>query len=288
MLRKLLAFAALSSLLACSSSSGTGSATVSGTVGGFALAVAPGTYSLSGCGSGSGRYATASFINTDETCEGLATRSTGLDPDRAADRPRRARARANVRLRMAAAAAVCLAAAACGSGSAWEATISAPINGIQLSPVEVEGFNAAVPACAGASAYNVVGVAMSDRAGMCAATESSANLAGSTQLIFQIQSQSGAITTGNYTANDPAFQSGPLVVTAQFEKFDSHCEGTPYYAHDGTISLSAVNGARLEGAFDLTFNDPNQSHVVGNFTTASCALTGAQLCADASTDTTCQ
>jgi hypothetical protein len=196
----------------------------------------------------------------------------------------------------AAALSLCLCATACGGDATGSSSITGTVSGLAFSTIgDSEGLQMSATCTRGTSTGSVsmIGVAITDTGGQCAALQAGA-VTKNTQMLSLIVATgvagttAPALGTGTYSIGTSQTTSSYTITSATVEKRDAACGATvSQEATSGTITISALSGSSISGSVNLTFPSGTLS---GSFNAAVCSVSQSvaqSFCSDTSTST-CQ
>ncbi len=105
-------------------------------------------------------------------------------------------------------------------------------------------------------------IVLSDRGPLCVAGD----YATTTSLLLDITSTTKPFPTGTYTITP----TSGLTVGATFHTTDAQCKvgGTSHFGRSGTIVVSSITSATVQGTYDITFD--NGARLTGSFDAPKC------------------
>ena len=159
--------------------------------------------------------------------------------------------------------------AACGGststlgGGSGSVSVSGTIDGMPLAVTDEVALVGSASANGMTEAY--AGVVITNIAGTCSVVQNHGDPRSAQALQIVAGAAGGSVPVGTYTIG----ATTTTTASASFSAQDANCMATAgEQATGGTVELTEVGGASLQGNFDLTF--ANGDHLTGSFTAPVC------------------
>jgi hypothetical protein len=148
-------------------------------------------------------------------------------------------------------------------GGGGSAAVNGKAGGTAVDAVEAVGLVGTQMENGTTASY--AGVAITNIAGTCALLQRHGNPKNAQALTMEVVGTGTSIAPGTYAVGG---QTTPFA-SAAFDAQDATCTSTTNeQATSGSVVLTAVSSASIDGSFDLTF--PGGDHLTGSFTAPVC------------------